>query len=162
PYPQTNVSLQRVAAHVADSTLLAHETTIFDGADTSFARFARDASPAIAASLRSLAAAADSVRAALDLSRPARVVQQLAHVASEAASIRHTTAWCGHPSLDAATPAGPARACTQASADLDASIDLVLRRANEALLDAAGVVVDATAFRDLLAWTNLAPVTITV
>ena len=162
PYPQTNVSLQRVAAHVADSTLLAHETTIFDGADTSFARFARDASPAIAASLRSLAAAADSVRAALDLSRPARVVQQLAHVASEAASIRHTTAWCGHPSLDAATPAGPARACTQASADLDASIDLVLRRANEALLDAAGVVVDATAFRDLLAWTNLSPVTIAV
>ena len=162
PYPQTNVSLQRVATHVADSAAIANETTIFDGADTSFARFARGASPAIAASLRSLAAYADSVRVALDLSRPARVVQQLAYVASEAASIRHTTAWCGHPSLDAAAPAGPPPACSQASADLDASIDLVLRRANEALLDAAGVVVEATAPADLLAWTNLAPVTVTV
>jgi hypothetical protein len=145
-----------------DPASVAQETSIIDGVDTSFARFAAGAPTEVTSALASIVATTDSVRRAIDLTRPASVVPQLARVATLAATVRHTTAWCGHPARDAAAAAGQSPACDQRLADLDASIDLVLRRANESLLDAAGVVVDATARRELLAMAEAVPVTVSV
>ena len=70
---------------------------------------------------------------------------------------------CSHPSRDLATSAGSRyRGCDASSLDLDASIDLVQRRAAEAQLLAAGVSIEATTDREFLAGGDTARVTVTV
>jgi hypothetical protein len=158
----SSASLQRVALRANDTTSR-NEQSIFDGIDTSFARLATGAPGGVADSLRALVLVADSVRALIDLAHPDGVVALLARVSRIATAIRRGAVWCRHPSAEAAVPLSTAMsACDERSLDLDASIDLVLRRANEALLLAAGLSFEIGANRELVAVNDTAPMTLTM
>ena len=168
---QASTLVTRVASWVNDSTMPANERSIFDGVDTSFARLAPGAPEAAAAALSSLAAAADSARAMLDLTKPDDVVPLLARVAKSASAARSAATWCHHPSAEATAPSLPLTlpqletalaSCDGRALDLDASIDLVQRRVNEALLLAAGLTFESAADRELIAATDTVPVTLTM
>jgi LmbE family N-acetylglucosaminyl deacetylase len=98
------------------------ETSLFNGMDTSWARFK---SPMV----DSLTSAAAAVRAVEDLAHPSRMAPALANFLGLV--IRASS--------------------TARDADLIASLATTRARAERALLDAAGVVVEATAPRELIA-----------
>ena len=157
------VQLRRVATRVNEATPARAEQTLFDGIDTTFARlepgFPRDVNRTV----RRVGAYADSARAALALDRPAGVVQYLARAAEAAASVRINMPWCRHPAQDAQLRVGSVARCNAVQTlDLDASIDLVLRRVNEALFTAAGISIEARADRDLIGAGDSALVSIMV
>ena len=160
---KTTVSLQLIASRTTDSTLATKETSIFDGIDTTFARLAIGATPRAADALKSVAAYADSARAILNLARPAEVVQFLARTARAAATARRYASWCRRPSTEPAMLTFAASAeCDQRALDLDAALDLVQRRATDALLLAAGVRFEVVADRDLVATSDTVPVELTM
>jgi hypothetical protein len=70
--------------------------------------------------------------------------------------------WCFHPSIDAAPPAILGTRCESWWLDLDASIDLVRKRAADATLIAAGVSFEATIDRELVADGDTATATVTM
>jgi LmbE family N-acetylglucosaminyl deacetylase len=158
------VPLQLVSSRVNDSTASVAEASIFDGIDTTFARLAMPANapPDVAALFLQIAAYADSARRALDLVHPSSVVEHLARVAQLAVNARRIAPWCKHPSLDASPPMPASAPCDARWLDLDASIDLVRRRANEALIAAAGLTFDVTTDRELVAETDTVPVVVTM
>jgi LmbE family N-acetylglucosaminyl deacetylase len=159
--PSTPIELRRVASRVNDT--LAIERSIFDGVDTTLARFSETAPPDVAPSLPQIAAFADSARRFLDLKDPSVAIAPLASVASLVTHARAATAWCAHPARSSVPPpTAPAKACDQAALDLEASIDLMRQRAADALLGAAGVEITAVADRELVASSDSAVVTITV
>lgn len=158
------VRLQRTASRVNESTAPADEKSIFDGIDTTFARFADSAHspPDVARIIPTIAAYADSARRALDLAHPSSVVEHLARIARLASDARGALPWCKHPSIDAAESAIKSLRCESRWLDVDASIDRVRRRATEALLAAAQLSIQATADREVIAETDTVPVVVTV
>ena len=140
------------------------EQSIFDGVDTTFARFADSShAPAdVARLVPTIAAYADSARHALDLRHPSTAVGYLSHVVQLATAARAATPWCKHPSQDAAPPAMESQPCETRWLDLEASVDLVRRRAVEALVIASQVTVRAVADRELIAETDTVDVSVAV
>ncbi|HEX8942494.1 MAG TPA: PIG-L family deacetylase, partial [Gemmatimonadaceae bacterium] len=150
----------------------APEHGLFDGVDTSWARF------------KSLALA-DSVRSALDSLVPAQaVVRRLANpmnpsvlieplatyarlTARAASGITCTTLESGSGEPQTIPFAQDDQAahrptCSSAMADLALALRTTRERATSALLDAAGVNVEATASRELVAERDSVPVTLAV
>src|SRR5579862_3420721 len=152
----------RERTRVNQSTPAADEHSVFDGIDTSFARLAREAPPDARAPLRETGALIDSARAALDLTHPAALVRWIAHAAELAARARRLTPRCANTAGALAPDAGSsASACSAAALDLDASLDILVRRTADAALAVAGIAVEATAPQELLAFGDSMPVTIT-
>jgi len=145
------------ATHLAGATSGA-ESTIFDGIDTSWARFASARLPRSArAALDSLPAAQAAVRRARDIADPTRMVGPLAMYVRLTERAAGGIA-CTTLEIDAAHP----RACDAATGDLAEALDLTRERAKEALLDAAGVSIQATAPREAIAEGDTMPVTVAV
>ncbi|MCC7194020.1 MAG: PIG-L family deacetylase [Gemmatimonadaceae bacterium] len=140
----------REASRVNESTPSASEHSIFDGVDTTFARLVSAAPPAIRGQLAAAGARADSATAVLDYARPWEVVPLVARMAGAVHAARHAVQPCR------------ARACTAADADLDAALDLLDRRAQQALVAAAEVELDPIAPRELLAVGDSLPVTVAI
>jgi hypothetical protein len=134
----------------------ASERSIFDGIDTSAARFASVAlAPGARSALDSLAGARNDVLRHLDLGEPSGMVPPLARYLSLVQRARQGVEACHRALL--AVPV-----CAGLRGDLAASLDEQLRRATDALLLAAGVAIDATAPRELVANGDSIPVTIAV
>jgi hypothetical protein len=160
----------RQGSRVNESTPPAEEKSIFDGVDTSFARLARAAKPAVGTMLTTAQALLDSARAAVDLRRPDGVVHWLARAAQLAQAARSASPRClvdaqfgayaiAHSGNGERLADG---SCDAAALDLDASLDIVAKRTSEAALTAAGVAVEATAAQELLAFGDSMPMTLTV
>ena len=135
----------------------AAEQSMFDGVDLSFGRFAGVALPAsVRAAFDALPAAIDAVRKAGNLVTPGAMVQPLADVLRLVAQAEMGS---GCPS-DA--DAGPAATCSAVQADARLTLENTRRRATQALLAAAGIAVEATATRELLAVGDSLAVTVAV
>jgi LmbE family N-acetylglucosaminyl deacetylase len=136
----------------------ASERGLFDGIDTSWARFRTlSLADSVRSAVDSLALAEAAVRGAMRLADPSPMVAPLAsyvRLTSRAmAGVQCTT-------LDTTSSQRPA--CGGAMGDLALALASTRRRAVGALLAAAGVTVDATAPRELVAEGDTLPVTISV
>ena len=154
----------RERSRVNESSPVADEKSLFDGVDTSFARLARAAPPAVRAALVEIGALADSARAALDLKRPERLVPWLARVSELVEAARQAMSRCQGSIGWMVNRAGASNAptCDPAAADLDASLDILQRRSADAALAAAGISVEASAPHELLAFGDSMLVTVTI
>lgn len=167
-------SWRRVATRALEA--VAHDTnSIFAGVDTTFARLHRSVPREMSRNalgesverlmitqLPAILAQADSARAALSLERPAAIIPHLRRVADLAAAARRSIVGCNHPARDAVMSLRGYRACRPEWLDLDASLDLVQRRANDALLAASGITFTALADREFLSSGDSAIVTVTL
>ena len=159
--------VRREASRVNESTPAAEEKSIFDGIDTTFARLVRAAQPDAAADLAKAGANLDSAQAAVDLHHPDRVSLWLARGARLVQQARELVPRCAFD-----VHRGRVRVigdmidnsadCNTTALDLDASLDIVAKRASEAAFEAAGIAVEATAPKELLAFGDSMPVTLTV
>src|SRR5512146_3458373 len=136
----------------------APEQGLFDGLDTSWARFRGvPVADSVRTAVDSLAPAEAAVRRSMNLAEPSGMIGPLAtyaRLALRAASgVRCTT-------LDVASPSMPA--CAGATGDLALALASTRDRAIASLLAAAGVSLDATAPRELVAEGDSVPVTISV
>jgi LmbE family N-acetylglucosaminyl deacetylase len=146
--------VQLEASRVSDTK--APENGLFDGIDTGWTRFSslRMADSSRAA-LDSLPGAEARVAGSLSLVDPARMIEPLAayvRLASRAAQGVSCT-----PLIAPGTPT-----CAGPVADLSLALASTRARATGALLSAAGVTVDATAPRELIAERDTMPVTVSV
>ena len=133
-----------------------HEQTLFDGTDTSVARFAvLPLASSVRAALDSLSLARAEVMRHMDLREPSAMVAPLAHYLSLVQRAYTGTAACWKPSL-------PVPVCAGAMGDLATTLDEQRRRAVHAVLLAAAVEVEATAPRELIAVGDSVPVTVTL
>ena len=130
------------------------EKSMFETLGTGFERFSQVPLSAEArVALDSLPAAIASVRVSENLVEPGPMVPRLARVVRLLERVR------------ASLPCprnGFAGGCLGAEGDLALSVETAQRRAERALLSAAGVLVEATAPRELLAVHDTLPVTISV
>src|SRR5262245_25877136 len=136
------------------SDVKARENSLFAGIDTSWARFKTLAlSDSVRSALDSLAGAENAVRQAMNLADPSTMVTPLAvyvRLASRAASgVTCTTLTGGNT-------------CDGAMGDLALALASTKQRAISALLSAAGIRIDATAPRELVALGDTMRVTATV
>ena len=130
------------------------EQSPLDGLATGWSRLASATLTAAArAALDSLAGAIADVRRVENLSAPAPMIAPLARVVHLLTEMRQAQS-CG-------SAAGVAL-CGGVAGDLAVSLETVRRRATGALLAAAGVLVEATAPRELVAVGDTVPVTISV
>jgi LmbE family N-acetylglucosaminyl deacetylase len=128
--------VRREASRVNDEQDAATERSMFDGIDTTLARLRRPATDArLGALLDSIPAAIAAVRAVYQAEDPSPAVAPLARLTAL--------------TLRASTAAGTRGA--GGDADLSRSMADLWRRAQDALLLAAGVAVEATAGRELVA-----------
>ena len=149
---QLLIHLTRVDAKSGRPSASVSDSSFFDGIDTSFTRFIDSTrTPSNVATLMSTVLTyADSARRQFDGSHYDRVVPYLAKVVAAATSARSAIPWCKHPARDAAPPAVEGTPCSAQWLDVDASVDLIRRRAIDALLLASKVTVDATTDRELI------------
>ncbi|MEO7085992.1 MAG: PIG-L family deacetylase [Gemmatimonadaceae bacterium] len=141
------------ASRVSDPA--APERTLFDGIDTTWARFRSlklvDSARAAADSIPEAEAA---VRRSMDLTDPSKSVASLATfnrlVLRAATGVRCSTLTAG--------PGVPA--CVGLTGDLALALRMMRERGTAALLDAASVAVEATAPRELVAAGDSIPVTV--
>ncbi|HVX39937.1 MAG TPA: PIG-L family deacetylase [Gemmatimonadaceae bacterium] len=138
------------------------ERSIFDGVDTTFMRLGAYAPLSVVNALPAMAAYADSARRAFDARDLSATVAPLARFAQLATSVRGELAWCKHAALSAQPLVVPGRSCSLNTLDLDAAIDRIRQRATTALLAAAGVTIDATADRELVARSDTGVVMVTI
>lgn len=152
-------AVARQASRVNESTPAERETSLFDGIDTTLARL--DAGlPSEGRRLLQLARVhADSARVTFDFRRPDRAVTHLAATAGAIAGARATFPAC-RPSMERGG-APPVR-CSAAMLDADVALAQMRERSADALIEAAGVAVEATAERELLAFGDSMPAAITV
>ena len=140
------------ASHV--SPPIVRETSMFETLGTGWERFRRDVLPEAArAPLDSLDAAIAAVRKVEDLTYPERMAAPLARLAGLLARAREALR---------CPQSGYAAGCTGVAGDLAVSLETVQRRTQTALLAAAGVLVEPTAARELLAVRDTLPVTVSV
>ncbi len=133
---------------------LKKETSPLQDVPADWSRFAAVALPGPArAALDSLPAAIAAARGVESLTAPAPMVTPLARVVRLIASTRDALP-CPRGGVDAA--------CTGSTGDLAVSLETAESRARAALLAAAGVLVEATAPRELIAVGDTLPVTISV
>lgn len=178
-------AVSREASRVNAGVPATAEHSIFDGVDTSFARLVAAAPPFVRDELAAVGARADSANAILDFAKPWEVLPLVARMAGALRGVRTAVPSCrsreraarvaaaagasgagaaaGGEGAATAAGAGIARrACTQAEDDLDAALDLLGRRAQQAVLAAGGLEIDPIAPRELLAFGDSLPVTIAV
>ena len=164
-----NTHLHRVATRVLDGATADDTTSIFSGVDTSFARLQRNVPPEgghdsgrhLVTQMPGLLLWADSARAVLDLQKPAAVLPYLKRVVELTSAARVLLRSCRHPARDAAASFSNTK-CQPQWLDLDAALDLMQRRAGDALLIAAGITFETVADREFLASGDTAAVTITI
>lgn len=136
----------------------AAEQTLFDNVDSTWNRFKGVSLPDSSRSaLDSLTAAQAAVMRARDLANPTSVVAPLAsyvRLATRASSAIHCTTLLP---LNA-----DMQTCDPAHGDLALALTSTRDRASDALLNAAGVVVEATAPRVYIATRDTMPVTVTL
>ena len=139
------------------SSALGHEASPLQDIAADWSRFGGGALPAAAAgaraSLDSLPAAIAAVRAVENLGSPSSMVAPLARVVRLLATARGALP-CAHGAVDAE--------CQGATGDLAVSLETAASRATAALLASAGVLVEATAPRELVAVGDTLPVMISV
>ena len=140
------------ASHV--SPPIARETSMLETLDTGWGRFQRDSLPAeVRGPLDSLDATIAAVRKAENLTAPEPMVAPLAHLAALLARARESLR---------CPQSGYAAGCVGVAGDLAMSLETAQRRTQTALLAAAGVQVEPTAPRELLAVHDTLPVTVSV
>ncbi|HKG94881.1 MAG TPA: PIG-L family deacetylase [Gemmatimonadaceae bacterium] len=129
-------SVRREATRVNEGTPAERETSIFEGVDTTWARFRQSASSAEArAAIESLPATIAAVRQSLDIYDPGATVVPLTRVKALLDRVGVGTA-------------GPRRL------DLERSWEVAQSRIARALLTAAGVAIEVTAERASVAQTS--------
>ncbi|MBW7933148.1 MAG: PIG-L family deacetylase, partial [Gemmatimonadaceae bacterium] len=153
-------AVARQASRVNEATPPTSERSIFDGIDTSLTRLDAGLSAEARAGLRAAQAHADSARAMLDLRHPETVHAHLAAAAKAINEVRAQMPVC-QVSVGFLRRADML-SCTPAQLDADAAVAQMYERASAALLEASGVAVEATADRELLAFGDSMPATITV
>jgi LmbE family N-acetylglucosaminyl deacetylase len=150
--------LMREATRVNEGQDAKSERSVFDGIDTTWARF-RPAvrAPERRAALDSLPAALRDLRASVDLRRPSASIPGLARVQ------RHLDAVCGPASADnpCAGVAGDGSLRIR-NVDLFASMEVASVRIQRALEIAAGIAIEATTTRALWATGERLPVSIAI
>jgi LmbE family N-acetylglucosaminyl deacetylase len=140
------------ASHV--SPPIVRETSMFETLGTGWGRFQRDSLPAdVRLPLDSLDATIGAIRKAEDLTTPERMVAPLARLAALLARARESLR---------CPQSGYAAGCVGVAGDLAMSLETAQRRTQTALLAAAGVQIEPTAPRELLAVHDTLPVTVTV
>jgi LmbE family N-acetylglucosaminyl deacetylase len=140
------------AAHV--SPPIAPEKSMFETLGTGWGRFQRDSLPEMARGpLDSLDAVIAAVRKVEDLTSPERMTAPLARLAGLLARAREALR---------CPQSGYAAGCVGVAGDLAVSLETAQRRTQTALLAAAGVLVEPTAPRELLAVHDTLPVTVSV
>ena len=164
----------RQGSRVNESTPPANERSILDGVDTSFARLVRISSPKQKIRLETVRALADSARTAIDLEKPSSLVKWIARAAELAQRVRVITARCSREVRGNqvtgrnADPNGEESDFAEincddpAALDLDSSLEVLRARTAIAVLTVAGVVVEANAPSELLAFGDSMPVALTV
>ena len=154
--------LTREVTRVNESTPATSERSIFDGIDTTVAHLASlraDVSANVARAARQL----DWAQANVDLRRPQRIVDSLSQAVIQLEAARNTVPRCGLiPRRPRGQPDAAPLECLVADLELDVSLDRMLARAQRALLEAAGVAIEVTAGRELLAFADSMPVSVTV
>ncbi|MDH5233532.1 MAG: PIG-L family deacetylase, partial [Gemmatimonadota bacterium] len=152
----------REVSRVNASTPATDERSMFEGIDTSFAYLATLAERT-RSSLAEAGVLMDSVQRIADLRRPAVVVPGLAALVAQLEKARADAPPCPlNPLVRGLMDAGRIVGCSAADAELDAALDVALLRARRALLAAAGIVIDATAPQELLAFGDSMPVQVAV
>lgn len=149
--------LAREATRAAAPADAKTEQSIFDGIDTTWVRF-RDAvtTPLARAALDSLPAAFGEARQGLDLLHPDRSIPSLTHIERLLGNVCGPRDCNGTLSREeAGRPPGP-------QADLIASLDVAKARVSAALIQTAGMAVEATADREIWAIGEAVPVSIAV
>jgi LmbE family N-acetylglucosaminyl deacetylase len=130
------------------------ESSPLDGLERGWSRFGgATLTPAGRAALDSLPDAIAEVRRVENLTAPAPMIAPLARVVHLLTDVRQAQS-CGS--------AASVALCGGVAGDLAVSLETVLRRATRALLAASGVLVEATAPRELVAVGDTVPVTISV
>ncbi len=152
-------AVAREASRVNADTPPASERSLFDGIDTTLARLDSGFVGEARRQVRIAREHADSARILLDLRHPDRVVPHLAAAAAALGVARRSQLPC-LPTYEFSS--GARLRCSPARLDADASLDLMRRRSADALLVAAGVAVEATGERELLAFGDSMTVSITV
>jgi LmbE family N-acetylglucosaminyl deacetylase len=146
--------VRREATRVNANTDAAQESSMFDGIDTSWTRFASSATTAAQrAVIDSVPLVARAARAALDLRAPGAVVPLLARAAGLIERARNESQ-CRYAAV--------ALACTRRANDFGASIEEAHRRVTAAVLAAAGLDVGAYSDREYLALGDTGTVTVSV
>jgi LmbE family N-acetylglucosaminyl deacetylase len=136
----------------------ASETGLFDGVDTTWARFKSvRLSDSARTALDSLPAARAAVVASENLVNPSAMVAPLSTYERLVTRAESGKA-CGFSGAEGADD----HTCTAAERDLWWSLSMTNERATAALLGAAGVSIDITAPRDLIAQNDTVPVTVRV
>ncbi len=136
----------------------ASETGLFDGMDTTWARFKSVRLPdSSRTALDSLPAARAAVVASENLVNPSAMVAPLSTYERLVTRAESGKA-CGFSGAEGADD----HTCTAAERDLWWSLSITNERATAALLGAAGVSIDITAPRDLIAQNDTVPVTVRV
>ncbi len=132
----------------------APERSPLDGIETGWSRFASATlAPAGRAALDSLPIAIADARRVENLVAPAPMIAPLARVVHLLTELRLAQS-CGS--------AANVAMCGGVNGDLGTSVETALRRATAALLAASGVLIEATAPRELVAVGDTIPVTIAV
>ena len=150
-------SLDYLKAEASRVRSTGEEVSPMDGIDATWGRFAGtalDAAPR--AALDSLPGAVRAVRAVENLTASAAMVAPLARVARLIGAVRAGLRCAGRPCY------GEAVGADAPTGDLASSLETARRRATTALLAASGVLVEATAPRELLAVGDTLPVTVAV
>lgn len=163
---QTRVA--RELSRVNELTPATSEVSLFDGIDTSFTRLATLAGGR-ASALASVPARLDSLRREVDLREPGRIAPGLARVVSTLEYLRSVVPQCPLIPLPAAPPSAPASAaapppvaCDEEMTELEAALDRSLQRARAALAEASGVLVEATARQELVAFGDATQMVVTI
>ncbi|MDQ8153893.1 MAG: PIG-L family deacetylase [Gemmatimonadota bacterium] len=152
-------AVARQGSRVNEATPPTDERSIFDGLDTTVTRLLPGVPDSVRARLRAALAHADSAHASVDFRRPDRLVPQLAAVAAELAAVRDALPPCTPRVKWGARRPVP---CSAVQLDAEAALEQMHERSAAALLEAAGVAVEATAERELLAFGDSMPAVITV
>jgi len=157
--PQAGPRFDAVRLEVSRvSNVATPEHGLFDGMDSSWTRFKGLSLPdSVRSAVDSLAGAEADVVRATDLVHPAKTVAPLlryVRLASRAAN--------GVTCVPLEAPTPGANTCSPAMGDLSLALSATRRRATDALLDAAGIRIEATAPRELVAEHDSMPVTISL
>ncbi|MBX3134249.1 MAG: PIG-L family deacetylase [Gemmatimonadaceae bacterium] len=138
------------------------EQSLFDGLDTSFVRLARLAG-ARGSALVGVPSRLDSLQRVLDLRRPGDIVPGLARVVTTLEYVRTAVPRCQLVPVTRYTGiSGPPVLCDDETTELDAAVEGSLQRARAALAAASGVLIEATAQQELVAFGDSLPVRINV
>ena len=132
------------------------DTALFDGIDTSWTRFKRlPLADSVRSAIDSLTRAEAAVRRVLDFVDPAKMVTPLADYVRLASRAAAGVQCATLNALNEQTPT-----CDAPMGDLALALATTRSRAIAALVDAAGVTVEATAPRELIAQGDTVPVTV--